>query len=291
MIVLQIRKDHDMSIRRIGRTFDVAVSTVGRWVSPACESESKRRCCPVSGNVNLRCKVRQLCQMPRNLTFGYRRIWALLHRSGWFVNKKTVWKIMHEMGLCRPKIWRRQWRPKRVERMRPSRPNQGWQIDMTCFPLSDMRMVYLVAVVDCCTRQIVGWTLSRRARADEWASAVRMALESKGLISKKDCSELVLRSDNGAQPCSKKFVEFLGKVGVKGQYSGYDSPDDNAYIERTFRTIKEEEIWPNEYDSFAEVHKAIEDYVKYYNDERIHSALDYKTPNEVAAAFNTLVAA
>ena len=291
MIVLEIRKDRSVSIRRIGRSFDVPVSTVGRWVGPTRDNEPKQRYCPVSNNVDLRHKVRQLCQMPRNLTFGHRRIWALLRRSGCFVNKKTVWKIMHQMGLCRPKVWRRQWRPKRVEKMRPERPNQDWQIDMTCFPLSDMRMVYLVGVVDCCSRQIVGWTLSRRSRADEWACAVRMALESKGLVGKEDCRELVLRSDNGSQPCSKKFVEFLGKVGVRGQYTGYDSPDDNAYIERVFRTIKEEEVWPNEYDSFAEAHRAIEDYIRYYNDQRIHSALDYKTPNEIAATFNTLAAA
>ena len=80
-------------------------------------------------------------------------------------------------------------------------------------------------------------------------------------------------------------------MGVRGQYTGYDSPDDNAYVERVFRTIKEEEVWPNEYDSFAEAHEAIEDYVNYYNDERIHSALAYRTPNEAAAMFNTPIAA
>ena len=271
--------------------FDEAVSTVGRWVGPKHLIEPKKRFCPVSGDAYLRGKVWQLCHERRHLMFGYRRIWAMLRRCDWFVNKKTVWRIMHDMGLCRPKVWHRPWRPKRVERMRPSEPNIGWQIDMTCFALSDMSMAYLVGVVDCCTRQIVGWTLSRRARAVEWASAVRMALESQELTSKDDCCRLVLRSDNGAQPCSKKFVEFLGKAGVKGQYTGYDSPDDNAYIERLFRTVKEEEIWPNEYESFAEAHKAIEDYVRYYNEERVHSALDYKTPNEAAAAFNTLAAA
>jgi putative transposase len=175
--------------------------------------------------------------------------------------------------------------------MRPAKPNEGWQIDMTSFTLSNMSTVYLVSVIDCCTRQIVGWTLSRRARALEWTAAVRMALESKGLTRKEDCRDLVLRSDNGSQPCSKKFVEYLGSVGVTGQYTGYDSPDDNAYVERVFRTIKEEEVWPNEYDSFAEAHEAIEDYVNYYNDERIHSALAYRTPNEAAAMFNTPIAA
>jgi putative transposase len=118
-----------------------------------------------------------------------------------------------------------------------------------------------------------------------------MALESEGLTSKKDCRQLTVRSDNGSQPCSKKFVEFLGKVGVRGQYTGYNAPDDNAYIERVIRTVKEEEIWPNVYDSVSEARGAIETYVNYYNDERIHSALDYRTPNEVAAAYNTLAAA
>jgi putative transposase len=289
--VIEFRRDNPVSIRRLALTFDEAVSTVGRWVGPKHFTEPKKRYRPVSGDINLRCKVWQLCHEPRHLMFGHRRIWALLRRCGWFVNKKTVWRIMHEMKLCRPKVWHRPWRLKRVEKMRPAEPNRGWQIDMTCFALSDMSMAYLVGVIDCCTRQIVGWTLSRRARAVEWASAVRMALESQGLTSKDDCCGLVLRSDNGSQPCSKKFVEFLGKVGVKGQYTGYDSPDDNAYIERLFRTVKEEEIWPNEYDSFAEAHKAIEDYVEYYNENRVHSALKYKTPNEAAAAFTTLATA
>ncbi len=291
MSATEFHHDHVVSVRRLAAAFGEPVSTVGRWVGPERMRQSRPRHCPVSGDPKLRLRVQQLCEEPRHLRFGYRRIWALLRRCGWFVNKKTVWKVMHEMGLCRAKVWRRPWRPKRVEKMRPAKPNEGWQIDMTSFTLSNMSTVYLVSVIDCCTRQIVGWTLSRRARTLEWTAAVRMALESKGLTRKEDCHGLVLRSDNGSQPCSKKFVEYLGSVGVQGQYTGYDSPDDNAYVERVFRTIKEEEVWPNEYDSFAEAHEAIEDYVNYYNDERIHSALAYRTPNEVAAMFNTPIAA
>jgi len=151
----------------------------------------------------------------------------------------------------------------------------------------------LVTVIDCYTREIVGWTLDRRCRAGEWTSAVRMALESRKLTDKAACKEvgLVLRSDNGSQPCSKKFVEFLGSRGVRGQYTGYDAPDDNAYVERVIRTIKEEEVWPNLWDTLSEARAAIDAYVKYYNEERIHSALDYRTPSEVAAAFITRAAA
>jgi putative transposase len=175
--------------------------------------------------------------------------------------------------------------------MRPVAPNRSWQIDMTSFVLSDMTTLYQVMVTDCYTRKIVGWSLDRRCRASEWVSALRMALESQGLLSKELCTGLVVRSDNGSQPCSKKFVEYLGKVGVRGQYTGYNAPDDNAYVERVIRTVKEEEIWPNLYDSLSEARAAIAAYIDHYNNERIHSALGYLTPNEFAAAHNTLAAA
>jgi len=118
-----------------------------------------------------------------------------------------------------------------------------------------------------------------------------MGLESEGLFTKEQCSGLTLRSDNGSQPCSRRFVEYLGTCGITGQYTGYDAPDDNAYVERVIRTIKEEEVWLNSYETFLEAHEAMERYIDYYNQERIHSALDYKTPNEVAASYVTRKAA
>lgn len=283
--------DGDVSVRRLARASDEAVSTVGRWVGSAKKRACKARCCPVSSDEAIRARVYSLCHQHRNRTFGYRRIWALLRRGGLMINKKTVWKMMHEMGLCRPKIRYKPSRPRRVEKMRPDAPKRGWQIDMTSFALSDLTPLFLVMVTDCYTRRIVGWTLDRRCSAGEWIGAVRMGLESEGLRTKEVCRRLTLRSDNGSQPCSKKFVEYLGKVGVKGQYTGYNAPDDNAYIERAIRTVKEEEIWPNVYDTLSEARAAIESYVNYYNRERIHSGLGYRTPSEVAAAYGTLAAA
>ena len=246
----------------------------------------------VSGDPELRERVRQLCAEPRYALFGYRRIGALLRREGRRINRKTVWRIMHELKLVRPKVWHRPQRPKRVERMSPTAPYQAWQVDMTSLSLTNMQMLFLVVVIDCYTRQIVGWTLDRRARASEWVAAVRMALDDTGLSDNKDlCAALTLRSDNEAQPCSKKFVAFLGSQHVRGQYTGYEAPDDNAYVERVIRTIKEEEIWPNAYDSFLEAHAAIEAYIGFSNKQRIHSALGYETPNEVAAAYITQAAA
>lgn len=70
-----------------------------------------------------------------------------------------------------------------------------------------------------------------------------------------------------------------------------NTPNDNLYIETKIRTVKEEEIWPNLYESVSQVRSAIEVYVNYYNKERIHSALGYRYPNEVSAVYNTLAAA
>ena len=286
-----MRHDHGLSIARLARAFEEPRSTVARWVSrraPSPREVVRRR--PVSGNTALIKRVRELALTDRHRTFGYRRIWALLRREGVRINRKTVYRIMKAEGLTRPRIWRRPKRPKRVARMRPECPNRAWQIDMTSFQLSDLRGVFLVTVIDCCTREIVGWTLDRRCRAREWTAAVRMAIESRGL-DRAACRKLVLRSDNGSQPCSRAFVEYLGRVGVRGEYTGYDAPDDNAVVERVIRTIKEEEVWPNVYDTLAEARAAVAAYVHYYNEDRIHSALDYRTPTEFAAAITTLAAA
>ena len=287
-----MHREHHISVRRLARVFDEPVSSTARWIQPGTPP-TLRRPRPVSDDPAIRQRVQELADHPRHRTFGYRRIWALLRREHVRINQKTVRRIMKDLGLSRPKFSYKPKRPKRVEKMRPTRPNQGWQIDMTSLTLSDFTPLFLVTVIDCCTRELVGWTLERRSRAGEWGAAVRMALEARGLTDKTTCRELglVLRSDNGSQPCSKKFVEFLAAHGVQGQYTGYDAPDDNAYVERVIRTIKEEEIWPNLWDTLTEARQAIEDYVTYYNERRIHSALGYQTPNEVAAAFITRAAA
>ena len=280
--------------RRLARAWEEPVSSVGRWGRevPALDvPPSPRRQREGPEEAVLRERIRALCAGPRHLTFGYRRITALVRRQGQGVNRQRVSRCMREMGLTRPRVWHRPQRLRRVERMPPERPNQAWQVDMTSFQLASLPGLFLVVIIDCFTRQIVGWTLERRCRASEWVAAVRMALEERGRAGQSWEGSLVLRSDNGAQPCAKRFVEYLGKMGIRGQYTGYDAPDDNAYVERVIRTLKEEEIWPNDYETWAEAHAAIEAYIRYYNQQRIHSALDYRTPDEFAAMQLSPVAA
>jgi putative transposase len=283
-----------MSIRRLAVAFDEPPATVARWVSPRQRKSAEEiaRRCPVSSAPELRSKVRELCEEPRHEQFGHRRVRAMLRRRfDVRVSRETVRRIMREESLSRPKIWHRPSRPNHVEKARPTRPNEFWQVDMTSFQLSDLTPLFLVVIIDCFTRGIVGYTLDRRCRAKEWVAAVRTAIEQCGTNPKDDKELLTLRTDNGSQPCSKVFVEYLGSVGVKGQYTGYNAPDDNAFVERVIRTIKEEEVWPNLWDTVSEARGAIEKYVTYYNNERIHSALDYATPKEIADASFALKAA
>ena len=283
-----------MSIRRLAAAFGEPYSTIARWAAPTKQQtpEEVLKRCPVSGDPELRAKVRVLCDEPRHRTFGHRRIRALLRRRFDIrVSRETVLRMMREEGLSRPRIWHRPMRPKRIEKACPKRPNESWQVDMTSFQLADLTPMFLVVVIDCFTREIVGYTLDRRCRAKEWIAAVRTAIEQQGIDTKDAARALTLRSDNGSQPCSKAFVEYLGSTGVKGQYTGYNAPDDNAFVERVIRTIKEEEVWPNLWDTVSEAREAINNYMTYYNIERIHSALDYATPKEIADASVALNAA
>ena len=292
-MVRQMREETEMSIRRVSRAVSEASSTVGAW----CRTEpsggvldSRRR--PVRDDGELRSMVREVCHGEYYQSYGYRRVCAVLRRRyGRHHNRKTIYRIMKDEGLLQPK---KRWKPKRpwrLEKMRPLGPHQAWQMDMTSFQLSDLTPMYLMVVIDCWSRRIVGWTLDRRCRAHEWIATLRQALEDQGLTDKAACAALKVRTDNGAQPCSKKFVEFLGSRGVRGQYTGYNAPDDNAFVERVIRSIKEEEIWTNHYDTWAEAHESVQRYVEFYNNERLHSELGDRSPAEYEAEMGALKAA
>jgi putative transposase len=83
---------------------------------------------------------------------------------------------------------------------------------------------------------------------------------------------LTIRSDNGCQMTSKRFVKVLRDCGITHERTGFNNPDANAFIERWFRTLKEEVVWLNEYRTFDEAKQDIERYIQFYNTERLHSA-------------------
>jgi len=218
-------------------------------------------------------------------TYGVPRMTALLkHKSNLNVNHKRVYRIMKENHLV---LKRRRFKSKRTKARKAyaTAPNQHWQTDMTKFQIPGFGWVFLFLVVDIFSRKIVGWHLGTRARAKDALAALEMAIR-KELWPKVSSYawHLTLRSDNGCQYLSRTFFNYIQKIRnfvvICHELTGYNQPEGDAYVERTIRTVKEEEIWLQEYESFSEAKEGISRFIEFYNKERMHSALGYMSPEQ-----------
>ena len=210
-----------------------------------------------------------------NQTDGYRMVCAFVRRKlGVPVNRKRVLRVMRERKLIQRR--RPLERRKRPGFFRVERPRQLWQLDMTSIWVAEHGWCYLNAIIDCCTREIVAWSLELRCRADEAIAVVEQAAAVHGIQS----GELTLGSDNGSAFTARRFRAKLGELGIKHRRGGYRDPESQAFIESWFGKLKEREVWLNEYETLDDARRGIGGYVDRYH-HRPHSRLGYKTPNEV----------
>jgi putative transposase len=221
--------------------------------------------------------------------YGYRRVtWWMRRKQAVVVNGKRVLRVMRERGLLVTPRRLRARRKKEWSRIVAELPNQLWQTDMTkVWAGASVGWAYLVSVIDCCTREIVGWDLSLRCRTQESIAAVeRAVLET--MASGPRGSGLVLNTDNGTQFTSTRFIETLTRLGITHRRTAFNHPEGNGMIERFHRSLKEEEIWLNEYRSLAEAKESIGRWIEEYNHDRPHRALSNRTPREARAGFAQL---
>ncbi len=210
-----------------------------------------------------------------NQTDGYRMICAFVRRKlGVAVNRKRVLRVMRERKLIQRR--RPLERRKRPGFFRVERPRQLWQLDMTAVWVAEHGWTYLMAIIDCCTREIVGWSLELRCRADEAIAVVDRAAAVHGV----DPGELVLGSDNGSAFTARRFRARLAELGIRHRRGGYRDPESQAFIESWFGKLKEREVWLNEYETLDQARRGIGGYVDRYH-HRPHSGLNYRTPDEV----------
>jgi putative transposase len=217
-----------------------------------------------------------------NQTDGYRMVCAFVRRRlGVAVNRKRVLRVMREHKLIqrrRPLL-----RRKRPGFFRVERPRQLWQLDMTSVWVAEHGWTYLMAIIDCCTREIVGWQLDLRCRADEAIAVVERAAAAHGI----EPGELTLGSDNGSAFTARRFRDTLGRLGIRHRRGGYRDPESQAFIESWFGKLKEREVWLNEYETLDDARRGIGGYVDRYH-HRPHSGLDYRTPLEVRQTWDDL---
>ena len=180
--------------------------------------------------------------------YGYRRVtWWLRRKEGLHVNGKRVLRVMRERSLLVRSRRLRARRKKEWGRVEASRPNQIWQSDMTkIWAGPAVGWAYLVCVIDCCTREIVGWNLSHRCRTEAALAAVEQAVLERLPTGSRE-ENVTLTTDNGTQFTSSRFLETLGRLGITHRRTAYHHPEGNSYIERFHRGWKEEEVWTAEY--------------------------------------------
>ena len=135
---------------------------------------------------------------------------------------------------------------------------------------------YLMAAIDCCTREIVGWQLELRCRAQESIALVERAAQGQGIVP----GQLTLGTDNGSAFTARRFKAVLSGLGITHRRGGYRDPESQAFIESWFGKLKQREVWRAEYETLEQARAAIDAYVCRYH-SRPHSGLDYRTPKEV----------
>ena len=219
--------------------------------------------------------------------YGYRRVKVELRRRGLKVNHKVVYDIMKENDiLCRNK----RFVPRTTDSehnlpvylnltkdMVVTGINQYWAADITYIRLA-REFVYLAVIIDVFSRKCIGWKLGRDIDAKLALAALDMALSNrKGT----DISNLIHHSDQGVQYASSEYVAKLKENCIRISMSRKGNPYDNAFAESYIKTIKYEEVYLWEYETFDVAHKNIKKFIELvYNKKRVHSSLGYITPEE-----------
>ena len=210
-----------------------------------------------------------------NQTDGYRMVTAFVRRRlGRPVNGKRVLRVMRQHRLIQRR--RPLERRKRPGFFKVERPRQLWQLDMSSVWVAEHGWTYLMAIIDCCTREIVAWQLELRCRAIEAEQLIVRAAAVHGI----QPGELVLGSDNGSAFTARRFRQALSGLGIRHRRGGYRNPESQAFIESWFGKLKEREVSLNEYQTLDQARQGIGGYVDRYH-HRPHSGLGYQTPNEV----------
>ena len=218
---------------------------------------------------------------------GYRRITILLRQSGLVINHKTVLRLMGELKL-KSLIRRKKYKSYKGEQgkiapnildrsFKAKRPNQKWTTDVTEFNVLGKKL-YLSPVLDLYNQEIVCYELSERP---DFKSVMNML--GKALKKADPEKSLLMHSDQGWQYQMKRYQGILKQNGIKQSMSRKGNCLDNAVMENFFGTLKSELFYLNKYDSIVQLKKEINEYIKYYNNDRIKLNLNGMSPIQYRA--------
>lgn len=225
--------------------------------------------------------------------YGYRRITIELKHRGFCINHKKVLKIMKTNNLlCKTKKMFKSTTnsnhnlikyPNLLETFVPSFINQVWASDITYVTLNNS-FIYLAVVLDLFSRKVIGWSISKHIDDNLVVAALNMALTTRDIP-----DGLIHHSDQGVQYASYAYTNILKQNNIQISMSRKGNPYDNAFLERFMRTIKQEEIYMNEYDDITDAVLNIGNFIEnVYNKKRLHSSIGYVSPNDFEFALSSV---
>lgn len=213
--------------------------------------------------------------------YGTRRMVVFLKQAGYVVNRKRVQRLMRKMGLegMAPGPRTSGTHPKHpvypylLRGLAVERPNQVWSTDITYIRLAK-GFAYLVAVIDWYSRKVLSWRLSNSMDVAFCLDCLEDALRTHG-------KPEIFNSDQGSQFTSMAFTDILKREGIRISMDGRGRALDNIFVERLWRTVKYEDVYLKGYAEMDELILGLTEYFSFYNRERPHQSLAYRTPEKV----------
>jgi len=222
-------------------------------------------------------------QYTRTPCYGVLKMMAYLRTQGYQVNAKRVRRLLRIMGLEAVYQKPNTSQPNPEHKVYPyllrglviDRCDHVWSTDITYIRLAS-GFVYLMAVIDWYSRYVLDWALSTSLEAD-------FCIETVGnLVERKQCE--IFNTDQGAQFTTSRFIQPLLNKGIKVSMDGRGRALDNIFVERLWRTVKYEHVYLQDRQTVQDTWLGLRDFFNFYNHERFHQSLDYRTPADVYLA-------
>jgi putative transposase len=220
--------------------------------------------------------------------YGIRKMTEAMNEQGLHVNHKRIGRLMHQMGIHAvypgPKTSipgeNHMIYPYLLKDVSITAPNQVWSTDITYIPMT-RGFMYCMAVIDWYSRYVLAWDISNTQDACFCVNVLDKALMLN--------NPMIFNNDQGSQFTSEQFTQRLLDAHILISMDGRGRALDNIFIERLWRSLKYEDIYLHDYSDPRALHDGIEKYFNFYNYERYHQSLDYRTPADVYFSNGTVV--